>query len=195
MVTENSRPYVIEHGWCEVKGAVVDPTHAPHISPDDPPKTYFAGMRFSVRDAEAAVLRGRLPIAWSRETRDYWHAFEAAWRYATQQADLGPSAPTRVVHCRRAPFDEFIGRPSTWANPYHIGPDGNRHEVARKYSRWLVRHPALLRSVWSLRGKALGCRCVPMLCHGDVLADLANISLPDVSATPGILDRWLIDHR
>jgi hypothetical protein len=30
----------------------------------------------------------------------------------------------RVVHCKRAPHDVYIGRPSRWGNPYIIGHDG-----------------------------------------------------------------------
>ena len=40
---------------------------------------------------------------------------------------------TDVVHCKKAPFDVYIGRPSKWGNPYSIGPDGTREEVIEKY--------------------------------------------------------------
>ena len=40
---------------------------------------------------------------------------------------------TRVVHCKRAPFDIYIGRPSKWGNPFVIGRDGNREQVIEKY--------------------------------------------------------------
>jgi hypothetical protein len=187
IVTAGARPHVIEHGWCEVGGRVVDPTYAPHVTPDEPPAGYFAGMRFTVREAERAVLR-RLPIAWTRETPQYWHAFEASWREATQRGCPEPQAQTRVVHCRRDPFDVFIGRPTEWANPYHIGPDGNRDQVIAKYCRRVARTPGLLRQIWTLRGQSLGCRCVPLSCHGHILAALANV---DQTNSGGVLARWL----
>ena len=31
----------------------------------------------------------------------------------------------------------FIGRPSTWGNPFRIGRDGDRAEVVKKYSEYL----------------------------------------------------------
>ncbi|HVM95057.1 MAG TPA: DUF4326 domain-containing protein [Candidatus Acidoferrales bacterium] len=187
IVSAGVKPHVIEHGWCEIEGRVVDPTYAPHVTPDEPPAGYFAGMRFSVREAEAAVQR-RLPISWTREEPGYWRAFEAAWIEATRRGAIDRQPLTRVVHCRQEAFDVFIGRPTEWANPFHIGRDGNRNQVVVKYCRHIVRSPGLLREVWTLRGKALGCRCAPLPCHGDVLAALANVD-DDPNAAP--LARWL----
>ena len=82
---------------------------------------------------------------------------------------------TRVVHCKRAPFDIYIGRPSKWGNPFMIGRDGNREQVIEKYRAYILGHPALLAAVQSeLKGKVLGCWCAPQSCHGDVLAELAE---------------------
>lgn len=174
IVTAGARPHVIEHGWCEFDGRIIDPTYAPHVTPDDPPVGYFAGLRHSVRSAELALSK-RLPIAWGNETRNYWQAFELAWRESIRRAGLEPQGPTRVVHCRRDEFDVFIGRPTQWANPFHIGPDGPREAVIAKFCRRIIRYPSLLRGIWNLRGKALGCRCTPLPCHGDVLARLADV--------------------
>jgi hypothetical protein len=79
-----------------------------------------------------------------------------------------------VVHVDHARFDVFIGRPSKWGNPFHIGRDGNRAEVIAKYEAWLMQQPALLACLHELRGKILGCYCAPDACHGDVLARLSN---------------------
>ena len=82
---------------------------------------------------------------------------------------------TTVVHCKRAPFDIYIGRPSKWGNPFVIGRDGNREQVIEKYRAYILDHPALLAAVQSeLKGKVLGCWCAPQSCHGDVLAELAE---------------------
>lgn len=79
-----------------------------------------------------------------------------------------------VVHCRKSPFDVYIGRPSKWGNPFEIGKDGTRDEVIAKYKSWIQTQPDLLEGVKSLRGLRLGCWCYPKPCHGDVLAELAN---------------------
>lgn len=83
---------------------------------------------------------------------------------------------TYVVHCKRAPYDVYIGRPSRWGNPYRAGRDGSRDEVIRKFELYLLETPDLLSAVQSdLRGKVLGCWCAPKRCHGDVLAAYANL--------------------
>ncbi len=81
---------------------------------------------------------------------------------------------TTVVHCQRDEYDEYIGRPSKWGNPFKIGPDGSRKEVIDKYREWIQSQPNLMKSLKELRGKRLGCWCSPKLCHGHVLAELAN---------------------
>lgn len=179
VINHEEPPFVIEHGWCEVDGLIVDPTYPTYTTPTEIPATYYPGMRFEIGTAEAAIERSILPFAWSntRVEDEYWAAFEVAWRDATAQQPGGITTPTRLVHCRREPYDVFIGRPSRWANPFHIGPDGSREEVVVRFRRWLARQPGLLRAVWSLQGKVLGCRCAPLPCHGDVLVDLANCAL------------------
>jgi hypothetical protein len=80
-----------------------------------------------------------------------------------------------VVHCRRDPYDVYIGRPGPWGNPFVLGRDGSREEVLAKYERWLLAQPDLLeRARAELRGKVLGCWCAPQPCHGDVLGRIAN---------------------
>lgn len=81
---------------------------------------------------------------------------------------------TQVVHCKRAVYDIYIGRPSTWGNPYVIGRDGSREEVIRKCRLHVLSRPDLLRALPELRGKVLGCWCAPQPCHGDMLACLAD---------------------
>lgn len=90
-----------------------------------------------------------------------------------------------VVHCKRAPFDVYIGRSSYgmesagWGNPFRLerGNDGPRSRalVIAAYRRWLLEQPDLVaRAKRELRGKVLGCWCAPLPCHGDVLAEIAN---------------------
>ena len=51
---------------------------------------------------------------------------------------------TKVVHCKRAPFDIYIGRPSKWGNPFVIGRDGNREQVIEKYRAYILGNQTLL---------------------------------------------------
>ena len=79
-----------------------------------------------------------------------------------------------VVHCKRAPHDVYVGRPSKWGNPFVVGRDGTRTEVIARYERWLHARPELLEALPELAGKTLGCWCAPHACHGEVLAKLAG---------------------
>ena len=80
-----------------------------------------------------------------------------------------------VVHCKRSPFDVYIGRPGPFGNPFEIGRDGTRQEVVEKYAEWVLTQPELLAIIKAeLSGKVLGCWCAPNLCHGDILVELAN---------------------
>ena len=81
---------------------------------------------------------------------------------------------TRVVHCKREPFDVYIGRPSKWGNPFAIGKDGTREEVVQKYEAWIRQQPHLLSALSELKGKTLACWCAPKACHGDVLVKLVE---------------------
>ena len=79
---------------------------------------------------------------------------------------------TRVVNLKTDKYDIYIGRPSIWGNPFVVGKDGTREEVIEKYRQFIscsTYHQNLLSE---LKGKALGCYCKPLPCHGDVLVDL-----------------------
>jgi len=85
-----------------------------------------------------------------------------------------PSSLPSVVHCKKAPFDVYIGRPSKWGNPFEIPQDGNRETVIRKFREWLPKQPELMAALPELKGKTLGCWCAPQACHGEILLELAN---------------------
>lgn len=85
----------------------------------------------------------------------------------------------KVVHCKKEPYDVYIGRPSFWGNQFTIGKDGTREEVVQKYKEHLERvlflNPEVKEKlVRELKGKVLGCWCAPLSCHGDILMELAN---------------------
>jgi hypothetical protein len=92
----------------------------------------------------------------------------------------------RVVHCKRTPFDVYIGRPSKGGNPFtdHAGTRAasvvaSREEAIRRYEEWLRSRPDLMAAARrELRGEVLGCWCAPKSCHGDVLARIADEGEP-----------------
>lgn len=87
-----------------------------------------------------------------------------------------------VVHCKKEPFDVYIGRPGPWGNPFSHLPKSaaevrcdTREEAIACYEEWLKQHPEVIeRARRELKGKVLGCWCSPKACHGDVLARVAN---------------------
>jgi hypothetical protein len=81
---------------------------------------------------------------------------------------------TRVVHCKNASYDVYIGRPSKWGNPYRLKKGEPRENCLARYRKWLLSRPDLLAAIGELKGKVLGCWCKPLACHGDILAELAE---------------------
>jgi len=86
-----------------------------------------------------------------------------------------------VVHCKKSPYDIYIGRPSIWGNPFSHLPNTlaefrvkDRDEAISKYREYLLSNKELMNKLWQLKNKILGCWCKPLSCHGDILAELAN---------------------
>ena len=95
---------------------------------------------------------------------------------------------TRVVHCKKEPFDVYIGRPGKWGNPFWFTKypvpgfahqERTREESIALFRNWIMTKPELLRDLKDLKGKVLGCWCSPKPCHGDVLVELANEQIPE----------------
>ncbi len=63
---------------------------------------------------------------------------------------------------------------SPLANPFRPGRDGSRAEVVAKYRDYLLARPELLALLPEVRGRRLGCWCVPLPCHAEVIAELAD---------------------
>ena len=78
-----------------------------------------------------------------------------------------------VVHCKRSPYDLYIGRPSKWGNPFQVGRDGTRAQLIARYERWIATQPELLAALGEREGKTLGCWCAAKPYHGELLARLA----------------------
>lgn len=91
------------------------------------------------------------------------------WRY------FPPPAPVHVVHCKRAQADVYIGRGSSYGNPFPMAREGDREAVIDEFRSWLKGQPELLRMIRAvLPGKSVGCFCSPRPCHGDVLSEIAQ---------------------
>ena len=81
---------------------------------------------------------------------------------------------TTIVHCKKEPYDIYIGRPSKWGNYFREGVDGSREEIIEKYQEWILSNEELLNDIPELVGKVLGCWCENKPCHGAVLVKLAD---------------------
>jgi hypothetical protein len=85
---------------------------------------------------------------------------------------------TKVVHCKKQPYDVYIAHPSEWENPFSIGVDGDRLEVIRMFEEYLQRRiqngAVTVERLAKLHGKKLGCWCYPHACHGEVLVAYAE---------------------
>lgn len=79
-----------------------------------------------------------------------------------------------VVNKKIDTYDVNIARPTKWGNPYPARWYDNRAECVARYRCYLLTRPELLSALGELRGLRLGCVCAPSLCHGDVLARMAN---------------------
>ena len=90
-----------------------------------------------------------------------------------------------VVHCKRARFDVYVGRPSPWGNPFPLHnpkDEAERAAVLRRYREWLATQPALIARaenplVWTVA-------IVVVVCVGVWSADEAERQLgrPDPGA-------------
>lgn len=100
----------------------------------------------------------------------------------------------RAVHSKVEPYDVYIGRPSRWGNPFSHSSESaapvfvnTREEAIRCYEQWLFGGQQLIHDRLKLvrptmdeirdqlEAKVLGCWCKPADCHGDVLAQIANV--------------------
>ena len=81
----------------------------------------------------------------------------------------------KVVHCKKEPYDIYIGRPSKWRNPFPISKKLNRKKSIIKHANWVIIQDELMKDILELDRKILGCWCKPKQCHGDTLLELVEI--------------------
>ncbi len=67
----------------------------------------------------------------------------------------------------------YIGRGTQAGNPFIVGIDGDNAECVEKYSRyfyWRISWDIkFLDYIHSLKGKTIGCTCLPKPCHGSII--------------------------
>lgn len=94
----------------------------------------------------------------------------------------------KVVHCKKRPYDIYIGRGSIWGNPFTHRPlhltkakvqVASREEAIKRFEDWILnsndKEAKIMRdNLHLLKEKTLGCWCSPKPCHGDILVKLAN---------------------
>jgi len=71
-----------------------------------------------------------------------------------------------------------IDRSTRYGNPFVLNEDGDRDQVCDAYEHcYLIHKPSITDRIdaGELSGKVLVCHCHPQRCHGDCLADKANL--------------------
>lgn len=85
---------------------------------------------------------------------------------------------TCVVHCRKEPYDQYIGRPGRYGNMHYVGYCSRcdvvhtRGEAIQQFKLDFLTLPNWLSLLRELQDKRLGCWCKPKACHGDVYVEL-----------------------
>lgn len=71
------------------------------------------------------------------------------------------------------PETRYVGRGTPWGNPYAKFSRMGNVSLFRQYAKVKAR----LDPTWlePLRGKNLICHCAPLLCHAEVLLEMANV--------------------
>lgn len=90
-----------------------------------------------------------------------------------------------VVNKYKESYDVYIGRGSTWGNPFPITETDTREIVIEKYRKYLwsmiKSGKVTLEMLLELDGKVLGCFCKPKACHGDVIVQAVEWAKKEVT--------------
>lgn len=116
---------------------------------------------------------------------------EFAERAAAPIKEIPPY--TRVVHCKRHPYNVYGARPGPFGNPFshksgtlaqYLVP--SRDAAVERHAQWFVANSELIERVKrEMTGKVIGCWCAPMRCHCDIYAQVCNeaAGLTDTTGT------------
>ena len=78
----------------------------------------------------------------------------------------------------------LIDRDTKWGNPFPLKNEADRENCLIKYINWLDLNPKLKEQmVRDLKDKDLVCWCAPLLCHGEIIMEIANHD-------PSLSSRW-----
>lgn len=64
---------------------------------------------------------------------------------------------------------------SIWHNPFEIKKYKSREVVLKMYRDYLTTNKKLMALLPTIYGRVIGCWCAPEPCHGDIIAELAEI--------------------
>ena len=116
---------------------------------------------------------------------------ELAERFGAPVKEIPPF--TRVVHCKRHPYNVYGGRPGPFGNPFSHKADtlaqyqvASRDEAVERHAEWFLSNPDLIKRVKrEMTGKVIGCWCAPKRCHCDIYAKVCNeaAGLTDTTGT------------
>jgi len=84
------------------------------------------------------------------------------------------SSATIAVNIKKEKCDVYCGRGSPFGNPYIIGCDGTRNDVCDKFIPYFYKklnNSQFRNKVIALKGKRLGCYCVPLRCHVQTIVE------------------------
>ena len=84
---------------------------------------------------------------------------------------------TTVVNIKHSAYDVLIDRGTIFGNPFPVRKWGREGSIKKFESYFWQRmewDPAWKAEVVKLKGKVLGCHCVPLNCHGNVYCDYLN---------------------
>lgn len=163
------------------------------------------GRRFvgwELREQFAAIARSRIAAALEKLRISAGFAPAPTPTTVWNRSKGSPPFPDDAVHIGR--HDRFRGlKASPFKNPWpqiDKDDDQERAAVVAKFGRWLFGDaelisekgpPPSLAEVRALAGKPLVCWCVPKLCHGHILAAVADGMIVDRDG----LEQWIAAHH
>ncbi len=93
----------------------------------------------------------------------------------------------KVVNIKKEKYDVYIGRGSTFGNPFTHMPIqntqaqvqvGSREKALEKYKEYFYKRieedSDFLNDILRLKDKVLGCYCVPKACHGHIITEFLD---------------------
>jgi len=68
-----------------------------------------------------------------------------------------------------------VRRGSIFGNPFKVGVNcANRNECLQRYENYVMNSYDIIKNLPNLRGRLLGCTCLPLSCHAQTLANIVN---------------------